>query len=174
MFVRDISFSFDKESIDFQESECNLLSFFHHYLKSEIVFITYAWLTLPYHNCSVVTQYVYINNDHWTLLHHSFHPQNYLIICLLIMPADKISKKHQCVADGVFYAELDEVLPYFMETLRISSSTVNLLSAVTPESVSVSPPSRLRSSFVLLDLRRSLVKTLVVLTSLLPSSRRGT
>lgn len=28
------------------------------------------------------------------------------------MPADKISKKHQCVADGVFYAELDEVLAF--------------------------------------------------------------
>ena len=25
------------------------------------------------------------------------------------MPAEKISKKRQCVADGVFYAELDEV-----------------------------------------------------------------
>jgi len=25
------------------------------------------------------------------------------------MPAERISKKHQCVADGVFYAELDEV-----------------------------------------------------------------
>ena len=29
------------------------------------------------------------------------------------MPAEKISKKRQCVADGVFYAELDEVLLYF-------------------------------------------------------------
>ena len=28
------------------------------------------------------------------------------------MPADKISKKRQCVADGVFYAELDEVLAF--------------------------------------------------------------
>lgn len=26
------------------------------------------------------------------------------------MPAEKISKKRQCVADGVFYAELDEVV----------------------------------------------------------------
>lgn len=25
------------------------------------------------------------------------------------MPAERMSKKHQCVADGVFYAELDEV-----------------------------------------------------------------
>ena len=25
------------------------------------------------------------------------------------MPAEKMSKKRQCVADGVFYAELDEV-----------------------------------------------------------------
>ena len=29
------------------------------------------------------------------------------------MPAEKISKKHQCVADGVFFAELDEVFVYF-------------------------------------------------------------
>ncbi|KAM7455599.1 hypothetical protein BLSTO_03642 [Blastocystis sp. subtype 1] len=26
------------------------------------------------------------------------------------MPAEKMSKKRQCVADGVFYAELDELL----------------------------------------------------------------
>ena len=25
------------------------------------------------------------------------------------MPAERMSKKRQCVADGVFYAELDEV-----------------------------------------------------------------
>ena len=35
--------------------------------------------------------------------------QKSLIINLSIMPAEKMSKKHQCVADGVFYAELDEV-----------------------------------------------------------------
>ena len=35
--------------------------------------------------------------------------QKSLIIHLSIMPAEKMSKKHQCVADGVFYAELDEV-----------------------------------------------------------------
>ena len=29
------------------------------------------------------------------------------------MPAEKISKKRQCVADGVFYAELDEVMSLF-------------------------------------------------------------
>ena len=43
--------------------------------------------------------------------------QKSLIINLSIMPAEKMSKKHQCVADGVFYAELDEVGAVFPRDL---------------------------------------------------------
>ena len=55
------------------------------------------------------------------------------------MPADKISKKHQCVADGVFYAELDEV-DVAEEISASSSSTASWLRSATPESACASPP----------------------------------
>ena len=50
------------------------------------------------------------------------------------MPAERISKKHQCVADGVFYAELDEVGGNEGEKCDVCSScTASLVRSVTLE-----------------------------------------